>query len=261
MKRLITLVFACLLALPAHAQTIATVNGKAITKKQQDDIVAILVARGETDTPELRERIKQDLISNLVFVQAAEKAGLHNKAEVIQALELARQSTLAQALAADYLEKNPISAAAVQARYNEISAAQAGRLDYKLRHILVEDEAAAKQLISNIRAKKTTFEAAAKKSSIDPGTSQNGGDLGWVPATQLPNYAPEFVAAVQTMKKGDLTPAPVQTQFGWHVIEVEDTRAMVFPALNAVQPQIENMLRQEALQKMHSDLIAQANIK
>jgi len=258
MKRLSTLVFACLLALPAHAQTLATVNGQAITKKQQDDVVAMLVARGETDTPELREQIKQDMINNAIFVQAAEKAGLDKKPEVIHALTIARQSTLAQALMADHLEKNPVSDQAIQARYDEIATAQAGRQEYKLRHILVKEEADAKQLIADIKAKKTTFEAAAKKSSIDPGSGQNGGDLGWAPAT---NFVPEFAAAVQGMQKGDLTQLPVQTQYGWHVIEVEDTRAMVFPALNAVRAQVENMLRQEKLAKLRDDLVKQAVIQ
>jgi len=257
MKRLFTFLAACLIAVPAYAQTIATVNGKAITKKQQDDVIAILVARGEVDTPELRDRVKQEMVNNAVFVQAAERAGLDKKPEVVQSMEMARQSVLAQALVADYLEKNPIAADAVQVRYNEISTAQAGRLEYNLRHILVKDEVAAKQLIADIKAKKTTFEAAAKKSSIDPGSGQNGGDLGWAPTT---NFVPEFATAVEAMKKGDLTQIPVQTQFGWHVIEVKDTRAMLFPALNAVRPQIENMLRQELVQKMREDLMKQAVI-
>jgi len=258
MKRLFTLLAACLIAVPAYAQTIATVNGKAITKKQQDDIVALLVAQGETDTPALRDHIKQDIINTTVLLQAAEKAGLDKKPEVIHAMEMARQNVLAQALVTDYLEKNPIADDAIQARYNEISTAQAGRLEYNLRHILLKDEAAAKQLIADIKAKKTTFEAAAKKDSIDSGSGQNGGELGWA---QTANFVPEFATAVEAMKKGELTQVPVQTQFGWHIIEVKDTRAMLFPALNAVRPQIENMLRQEQVQKMRDDLMQQAVIK
>lgn len=258
MKRLATLALACALAAPVYAQTLATVNGKAIPQKQFDELITLLVERGETDTPELRERVKQELINGAVFVQAAEKAGLDKKADVRQELDLARQNILAHALMADYLAKNPVTDAQVLARYEEIKAAQAGRQEYKLRHILVKDEADAKKLITDIQAKRTSFEAAAKKSSIDPGSGQNGGELGWGPAT---NYVPEFATAVESMKKGEITKTPVQTQFGWHVIEVEDTRALQFPTMDSVRPQIEDMLRQQSLAKMRDDLLKSATIK
>ncbi len=258
MKRLATLALACAMAAPVYAQTLATVNGKPIPQKQYDELVALLVERGETDTPELRERVKQEMINGAVFVQAAEKAGLDKKADVRQELELARQNILAHALMADHLEKNPITDAQVQARYDEIKNAQANRQEYKLRHILVKDEAEAKKLIADIKGKKTTFEAAAKKSSIDPGSGQNGGDLGWGPVT---NYVPEFASAAEGLKKGEMTQAPVQTQFGWHIIEVEDTRPLQFPALDAVRPQIEDMLRQQSLAKLRDDLMKAANVK
>ncbi|MCB5362470.1 peptidylprolyl isomerase [Pusillimonas sp. CC-YST705] len=258
MKRLATLTLAIAMAAPVYAQNLATVNGKAIPQKQFDELVALLVERGEADTPELRERVKQEMINGAVFVQAAEKAGLDKKADVRQELELARQSILAHALMSDYLEKNPVTDAQVQARYDEIKGAQADRQEYKLRHILVKDEAEAKKLIADIKGKKTTFEAAAKKSSIDPGSGQNGGDLGWGPVT---NYVPEFAAAAEKLKKGEMTQEPVQSQFGWHVIEVEDTRALQFPALDSVRPQIEDMLRQQSLAKMRDDLMKSATIK
>lgn len=258
MKRLATLALACAMATPVYAQTLATVNGKAIPQAQYDELISILVERGETDTPELRERVKQDMINGAVFEQAAEKLGLDKKPDVRQEIALARQSILANALVADHNEKNPITDAQIQASYDEIKKAQSDRKEYKLRHILVKDEAEAKQLIADIKSKKTTFEAAAKDKSIDPGSGQNGGELGWGPAT---NYVPQFAAAAEALKKGEMTQEPVQTQFGWHIIEVEDTRAMQFPALDTVRPQIENMLRQQSAAKLRDELMKAAEIK
>src|SRR5690606_1369273 len=125
-------------------------------------------------------------------------------------------------------------------------------------HILVKDQKAAEDLTAAIKAKKVAFDAAAKKDSLDPGSGKNGGDLGWGPAT---NYVPEFAEAVQKLKKGEMTDKPVQTQFGWHIIQVEDTRDVKFPDLAEVKPQIEEMLRQQQLAEYQQSLIKNAKVK
>jgi peptidyl-prolyl cis-trans isomerase C len=247
------------MAAPVYAQNVATVNGKAIPQKQVDEIVAQLAQRGEADSPQLRERIKQELINGLIFEQAAEKAGVDKKPEVLQELALARQNILAHALMTDYLAKNPITDDQIKARYEEVKAVQGNRAEFKLRHILVKDEAEAKKLIADLKAKKVTFEAAAKKSSLDPGSGQNGGDLGWTVPTG--SFVPEFAAAAEKLKKGEMTQAPVQTQYGWHIIRADDVRPAKFPSLDEARKPIEDMLRQQAVGKMRDDLVKAASIQ
>jgi len=258
MKRLVMFAAACAIAAPVYAQDVATVNGKAITQQQLDNFVSLLVSQGAKDSPELREQVKQEMIGRLVAVQAAEKAGIDKQAAVQQEIELARQGILVRALMADHLKKAPITDEKVQAEYDAIKKEQSNRLEYKLRHILVKDEKTAQDLINQIKAKKTTFAAAAKKDSIDPGSGKNGGELGWGPSS---NYVPEFAQAVEGMKKGDITQKPVQTQFGWHVIELEDTRPIKFPSLDEVKPQITEMLRQQELADYQQSLMKSATIK
>jgi peptidyl-prolyl cis-trans isomerase C len=198
------------------------------------------------------------MVNRLVAVQAAEKAGLDKDPAIQQEMELARQGILVRALMADYLKKNPITDAKIQAEYDQIKKEQAGKQEYKLRHILVKDEKTANDLTAAIKAKTTTFDAAAKKDSIDPGSGKNGGDLGWGPSS---NYVPEFAQAVEGLKKGEMTDKPVKTQFGWHIIQVEDARAVKFPELAEVKPQIEEMMRQQQLAEYQQSLIKAADIK
>ncbi len=258
MKRLVMFAAACAIAAPVYAQNVATVNGKAITQQQLDQFVSLLVGQGAQDTPELREQVKQEMIGRTVAVQAAQKAGIDKQPQVQQEIELARQGILVRALMADYLEKNPVSDKDVENEYNEIKKAQADRKEYKLRHILVKDEKAAQDLIADIKGKKITFEEAASKHSIDPGSGKNGGDLGWGPTS---NYVPEFAQAAESLGKGKMTDSPVQTQFGWHIIRVEDTRPIQFPELAQVKPQLEEMLRQQKLAEYQQKLMESAQIK
>lgn len=258
MKRLAMFAAACVIATPVYAQTVATVNGQTITQANLDQFVSLLITQGAKDSPELREQVKQEMIHRLVAVQAADKAGLDKQNAVKQELELARQGILVRALMADYLKKNPVSDAKIQAEYDQIKKEQSGKQEYKLRHILVKDQKMAEDLTAKIKSKETTFEAAAKKSSIDPGSGKDGGELGWGPTS---NYVPEFAKAVESLKKGQMTSAPVQTQFGWHIIQVEDTRAVKFPDLAEVKPQIEEMLRQQTLANYQQELMKSATVK
>ncbi|GAA0235260.1 peptidylprolyl isomerase [Castellaniella daejeonensis] len=257
MKRIAAVALACSLTLPVWAKDIASVNGQGIPQEKFDQFVSMLVAQGAQDTPQLRAQVKQEMINRLVAVQAAEKAGLQKDPAVRQETELATQSILVRALMAKYLKDHPVTDADLQKEYNDIKAEQGSRQEYKLRHILVKDEAKAKDLIKAIKAKKTTFEAAAKKDSIDTGSGKNGGELGWGPTS---NYVPEFAQAVESMKKGDLSAQPVQTQFGWHVIQVEDVRPIAFPSFEEAKPQLEEMMRQQALADYQKSLMKDAKI-
>lgn len=258
MKRLAVLAAACALAFPLHAKDIASVNGKPITEDQLNQFVSLLVEQGAQDSPELREQVKQEMIHRLVAVQAAQKAGIDKRPAVQQELELARQGILVRALIADHLEKNPVTDAKVQAEYDKIKATQADRKEYKVRHILVKDEKEAEDLLASIKAKKISFEDAASKHSIDPGSGKNGGDLGWGPSS---NYVPEFAQAVESLKKGATSDKPVQSQFGWHIIRVEDERPVEFPALESVRPQLEEMMRQQQVVEFQQKLVKDAKVE
>lgn len=258
MKRLAVLAAACALAFPLHAKDIATVNGQPITEEQLNQFVKLLVEQGAQDSPELREQVKQEMIHRLVAVQAAQKAGIDKRPAVQQELELARQGILVRALISDYLDKNPVTEEQVKAEYEKIKAAQGDRKEYKVRHILVKEQKEAEDLLAQIRNKKVTFEEAATKHSIDPGSGKNGGDLGWSPAS---SYVPEFAKAVEELKKGDTSASPVQSQFGWHIIRVEDERPVQFPALADVKPQLEEMMRQQKVVEFQQKLMKEANIK
>lgn len=249
---------ACALALPVHAQTVATVNGQAITQDKIDSFVDLLVSQGAQDSEELRSQVRQEMINRVIAVQAAEKAGIPDKKDVRQEIELATQGILVRALMTDYLEKNPVTDADIQTEYNKLKQAQGDQLEYKVRHILVNEEQQAKDLIAAIKAGKTTFEDAAKKESVDAGSGKQGGDLGWGPAS---NYVPEFAQAVEQLKKGRMSEEPVQSQFGWHIIDVEDNRALSFPDLDDVKPQLEELLRQQKLAQFQQDLLSNATIQ
>ncbi len=258
MKRLAIIAAACVIAVPVYAQTVATVNGQDISQKNLDGFVALLGSQGAQDSEELRTQVKQEMVNRLVAVQAAEKAGIHKLDAVEQEIELARQGILVRALMTDHLDKNPITEAKIKAEYDELKDEQSKLLEYKVRHILVEDEKKAKDLIAAISSKKTSFEDAAKQNSIDPGSGTNGGDLGWSPAS---NYVPEFAEAVEVLKNGEITTEPVQSQFGWHIIQVDDSRPTSFPEFDAVKPQVEEMLRQQQLAQFQDELIKNATIK
>ncbi|MDQ8032461.1 MAG: peptidylprolyl isomerase [Bordetella sp.] len=258
MKRIVMLAAACVIAVPAFAQNVATVNGKAISQKNLDEFVKLLVSQGATDSPQLREQVKQEMINRQVFVQAAEKQGIAKQADVQTEIELARQGILVRALMADYLAKHPVTDAQVQGEYDKVKKEQSGKMEYKVRHILVEDEKAANDLLSQLKGNKGKFDELAKKNSKDPGSAERGGDLGWAPPT---NYVAPFAEAVTKLKKGELADKPVQTQFGWHIIQVEDTRPVEFPPMDQVRPQIEEMLRQQTLANFQKDLREKAKVQ
>ncbi|WP_459617605.1 peptidylprolyl isomerase [Bordetella sp. 2513F-2] len=258
MKRIVMLAAACAIAVPAFAQNAATVNGKPITQKSLDEFVKLLVSQGATDSPQLREQVKEEMINRQVFVQAAEKSGIAKQEAVQTEIELARQGILVRALMADYLQKHPVTDAQVQAEYDKLKQAQSGEMEYKVRHILVKDEKTANDLLAQVKRDAGRFDDLAKKNSQDPGSAERGGDLGWAPPS---NYVAPFAEAVSKLKKGQLVDKPVQTQFGWHVIMVDDTRAVEFPPLDQVRPQVEEMLRQQTLGNYQKELREQAKIQ
>lgn len=245
-----------MVAAPAFAQNAATVNGKPITNAKVDLMVKQVVAQGkQTDTPQLREAIKRELIGREVLIQEADKQGFGTRAEVKAALENAKQSIIINAMLADFVKKNPVKDADIKAEYDRQKGLM-GDKEYHARHILVPTEEEAKALIAKIKAG-SKFEDLAKANSKD-GSAANGGDLDWAsPAS----YVPEFSKGMVALQKGAVTETPVRTQHGYHVIKLEDTRAAKIPALEEVKQQVAESLQQRKLQGFREELMKKAKIQ
>jgi peptidyl-prolyl cis-trans isomerase C len=255
-KHIIGAALASALALPVLAQNIAIVNGKAIPTSRADALKKQLEASGRPVTPEVMAQIKEELIAREIFMQEAKKRGLDATDDYKNQLELARQSILIRTLLADVQKKSAVTDAEVQAEYDKFVKENAGK-EFRARHILVETEDQAKALIAQIN-KGGKFEDLAKKNSKDTGSGANGGDLDWAnPA----GFVPEFSGAMTKLGKGQMTDAPVKSQFGWHIIRVDDIRDTQLPKLEEVKAQITQQLQQQKLAKFQEDLRAKAKIQ
>ncbi|HYE70556.1 MAG TPA: peptidylprolyl isomerase [Aquabacterium sp.] len=240
---------ALLLPLGAQAQNIAIVNGKPVPQARLNTLVQQAERAGQQVTPELQAQAKDQVVLREIFAQEAEKRGIAASADYKAQMELARQSIMIRELFEDYRKKNPVTDAEAKAEYDKFKA-QATGTEYRARHILVEGEDEAKALIAQIKGG-AKFEDLAKAKSKDPGSGQNGGDLDFA---KPENYVPEFGKAMTALKKGEMTEAPVKSQFGWHIIRLEDTREAQFPEFDQVKPQIQQRLAQAKLQKFQDDL-------
>jgi len=244
------------IALPALAQNVAIVNGKPVPKARVDALAAQLAKSGRPVSPEMQGQLKDEVIAREIFMQEAQKRGLESSDDFKVQMELARQTLLIRELFADYQKSNPVTDAAIKAEYDKFAAANGGK-EYRARHILVEKEDEAKAIIASLK-KGGKFDEIAKKQSKDPGSGANGGDLDWANAA---SYVPEFSAALIKLNKGQTTEAPIKSQFGWHVIRLEDVRDAQLPKLDEVKPQIAQQLQQQKLAKFQEDLRGKAKIE
>jgi peptidyl-prolyl cis-trans isomerase C len=239
----------------ALAQNVAVVNNKPIPKAREDAWIKELTKQGQKDSPELRKMVKDRLIQNEVLLQEATKRGIPEQADVKFMLDIQRQNTLIQALLRDEMTRNPVTDAQVQAEYDK-QKALVGSKEYRARHILVENQAEATAIIDQVK-KGAKFEELAKKSK-DTGSAANGGDLDWAAPDA---YVKPFSDAMQKLKKGEMTETPVQSQFGWHVIRLDDVRDTQFPPLEQVAPQIRESLQQQKAQEFVQGLTKSAKIQ
>jgi len=251
-----SLAIATVLVMPAAvAQNAAIVNGKAIPSARVDEFVAALAQQGRPDTPELRKAVRDELIAREIFMQEAEKKGLARHTDVQRQLESARQDILIRALIRDQLKTNPVTDADVKAEYDKLAQASGGK-EYKARHILVDAEADAKAIIEQLK-KGTAFEELAKKSK-DTGSASRGGDLDWASPD---SYVKPFSDAMVKLEKGKMTEVPVKSDFGWHVIRLDDIRDVQPPPLEQVKPQIQQELERRRIQSMQADMRAKAKVQ
>jgi len=252
-------ILGALAANPAFAEdkSAALVNGVSIPQARVDMRVKVAVAQGQADSPELRKAIREDMINLEVMVQESNKLGLNKSEEVAQQIELAKQSVLVGAFVQDYAKKHPISEDQLKQEFDKLKA-KLGNKEYNARHILVETEEEAKSIIAQLAKKGNKFEKLAAEKSKHAASAAQGGSLGWGP---IINFPPSFANAVLNLKKGERTKEPVQTQFGWHVIAVDDIRDLKVPPFDELKPQLQQSLQQQSVKKAIDDLRAKAKIE
>ncbi len=244
------------IAFPAAAQNVAIVNGKAVPKARVDALAAQLAKTGRPVGPEIQAQLKDEVVAREIFMQEAQKRGLDATDDFKTQMELARQTLLIRELFSEYQKANPVSDGDIKAEYDKFVAANGGK-EYRARHVLVENEGEAKAIIASLK-KGGKFDDIAKKQSKDPGSGANGGDLNWASAA---SYVPEFSAALVKLNKGQMTQEPIKTQFGWHVIRLDDVREAQLPKLDEVKPQIAQQLQQQKLAKFQEDLRGKAKVE
>ena len=240
----------------ALAQNIAIVNGKAVPKARLDALAEQVAKAGRPVTPEMQGQLREEVVTREVFMQEAEKRGLSASDDFKIQMELARQTIMIRGLFADFQKANPVTDADLKAEYDKFAAANGGK-EFKARHILVEKESEAVAIIASLK-KGGKFDEIAKKQSKDTGSGAKGGDLDWANPS---SYVPEFSEALLKLSKGQTTDAPVKTQFGYHVIRVDDVRTAQLPAFDEVKPQISQQLTQQKLAAFQDELRKKAKIE
>jgi peptidyl-prolyl cis-trans isomerase C len=241
----------------ALAQNIAIVNGKAVPKSRAEALKEQLIRSGRPVTPEDEEQIKENVIAREIFMQEAQKLGLDATNDYKDQMELARQTIMIRELFTDFQKKNPVTDAEIKAEYDKFAAANGGK-EYRARHILVAKEDQAKAIIAQLKQKSAKFEDIAKKQSIDTGSGAKGGDLDWAAPS---NFVKEFGDAMAALKKGQITEQPVKTQYGFHIIRLDDIREAQLPKFEEVKPQIAQQLIQQKMTNYQQDLRTKAKIE
>jgi len=251
------LVAATIISAPAIAQNktaFATVNGQAIPQYVYDAFAAEQKAQGAPDSPELKSAVKEELVRREILVQEAKKKGLDKKPEMQGQMELARQAVLIRAYLSDYVKSHPISEAQLKAEYDVVKNAQGGT-EYKARHVLVESEEKAKEIIAKLDKGENFAELA--KQSKDPGSKDKGGELGWSAPS---SYVKPFGDALTQLKKGEYTKTPVHSDFGYHVIQLDDSRPLTPPPFEQVKAQLQQRANQRQIEDLVKELRGKAKV-
>jgi len=248
-------VLACV-SLQVSAQNIAIVNGKAVPKARMEALAEQVARSGRPITPDVEAQIKEEVIAREIFMQEAQKRGLDASDNYKTQLELARQTILIRELFADFQKTAEVTDADVKAEYDKFVAANGGK-EFRARHILVETEAQATSILASLK-KGSKFEDLAKKQSKDPGSGAKGGDLDWAAPG---NFVKEFSDAMAALKKGETTAKPVKSQFGFHIIRLDDVREAQLPKLEEVKPQIVQQMQQQRMATFQQDMRAKAKVE
>ena len=244
-------------AAPATAAPAAAAPGKEIYSQVHFDyLLKERLATGQQpDSPQLREMIRDELINRELVMREARRKGMDKDPLLKASMELNAQTVLVRAYMQEYVRGNQPSDDVLKKDYETIKG-QLGDKEYRARHILVEKEDEAKEIISQLQ-KGEKFEKLAERSK-DPGSKDKGGDLDWASPS---NYVKPFSDAMMALQKGKFTPTPVKTQFGYHVIMLEDVREAKAPGFDEVKPNLTQRAQGIAVEKHLAELRAKANIK
>ena len=241
----------------AHSQNITVVNGKPVPKARVDAILEQVkrqaAQRQQQLPPDIDKLVRDKVVTDEILSQEAERRGLGASPEFKSQMEVARQSILIGMLSNELDKKTTVGDADVQKEYDRLKT-QSGGTEYRARHILVEKEDDAKALVAQLKGG-AKFEDLAKKNSKDPGSAENGGDLDFASPS---SYVPEFSQAMVKLKKGEFTDVPVKTQFGYHIIKLEDSREAKFPPIAEVKGQIQQRLAQQKAATFRDELKTKA---
>ena len=232
------------------------VNGVTIPQSRIDAMNRELTAQGQPATPERERAVKEELVNREVLVQEAQRRGIDKNRDVAAQMDMAKQAVLVRALFEQEVKNNPITDAQLQQQYEAFKASM-GTNEYKVRHILVDKEEDAKAIIDQLN-KGGDFAAIAKEKSKDPGSKDNGGDLDWGPSAR---YVKPFADAVTGLQKGQTTSTPVKTDFGYHVIRLDDVRPLTVPPFNEMKQQFLQRAQQQQVQKLVMELRQKAKVE
>ena len=237
----------------APAKADAPAKGKDLFPQAYFDfMLKQRTAQGQQDSPELRAAIRDELNTRELLVREAKKQGLDKSAGMKAEMDLTAQTVLVRAYMADFLKAHPVPDDQLHKEYDSIRA-QMGDKEYKVRHILVDKEDEAKDIIASLQ-KGEKFEKLAERSK-DTGSKANGGDLDWNTPS---NFVKPFADAMVALQKGKFTTTPVQTQFGWHVIQLDDTRDAKVPSFDEVKPQLQQRMQGQVVERYLRDLRAKS---
>lgn len=255
-KLLVALIAGVTTQLAVAASPVATVDGEAIPQAYADALLTEQEAKGTDDSEQLRGAVREELVRREILRQAAVKKGLDKKPEVETQMELAKQAVIIRAYLQDFVANNTVTDADVRKTYDEMKT-RLGNTEYKVRHILVEDEANARALIAKLN-KGEKFEDLAKANSMDPGSKDKGGELGW---SNPGMYVPTFSEAMTKLKKGETTKEPVKSNFGYHIIQLEDTRQLEAPDFEKLAPQLKQRIQAQRLEQHIMELRTSAKVE
>lgn len=245
----------------AKQKNAAIVNGVPIPQARVDFVAQGQIAQSQgqqQDGPEFRANVLDILITRETLYQEAIKRKLDKNPDYLTQLDLAKQQIILGVLLEDISKTTKPTEADVRKEYERVKAESGGDAgkQYKARHILVKEEAEAKQIIADL-AKGGDFAKIAQEKTQDPGSKDTGGELDW---SEAENYVEPFGTALKTLKKGEITKEPVKTNYGYHVIELQDSRAKTFPDFDAVKAQVEQSLAGKAREDYIASLRTKAKI-
>ena len=238
------------------SKILSTINGAVITQNDYDDYLKSRQTQQAPIADKEKEKsvVMDEMITRALLVQDARKHKLDQEPETYFQIKRQTENILARAMLRQYLKDNPISDEEVKQRY-EKEVEKTHKLEYHARHILVKTKEEADNILKQLHV--ANFAALAKQKSIDVRSGKEGGDLGWFNEGAM---VPEFFNAVTQLKKGEITKEPVKTEFGWHIIQLEDTRPFKVPDFDQVKANVRQLVQQGKIDNMVKDLKAKAKI-